>query len=151
MFLFSCYTGLRFSDVQALEPNCFDSIEDEQRLTFTQQKTNKVQRLPLHLLFDGKAVGILSKYIDKNKEFVFPRTSNQEANRTLKSIQIIVGLDKTLTFHKSRHTFGTQLAKATNDPFLIKELMGHADIKTSMIYIHLNEKALDDKLKNVKW
>jgi site-specific recombinase XerD len=152
MFLFSCYTGLRFSDVQAIIPICVEYDDDSVYLSFKQIKTAQLQnRIPVHLLFNGKAVDIINKYLNVDEKYIFPQMTNQEANRTLKSIQVIADIRKNLTFHLSRHTFGTQLAKSTNDPFLIKELMGHGDIKTSMIYIHLNNQALDDKLKNVKW
>jgi len=46
---------------------------------------------------------------------------------------------------------GANLAAATSDPFLIKELMGHSDIKTSMIYIHTSQEQIKNKLKNADW
>jgi len=51
----------------------------------------------------------------------------------------------------ARHTFGTHIASLSNDTLLIKSVMGHADIKTSMQYIHLSNKMIDDKLKNIDW
>lgn len=40
-------------------------------------------------------------------------------------------------FHKLRHTFGTRLAMAGVAPRTIMELMGHANIETSMRYMHV--------------
>lgn len=151
MFLFSCYTGLRFSDVQSVKNTSFDYTDEGVFLSFKQQKTKQVlSRIPIHLLFEGKALKIVEKY-KSTEGFLFPRMTNQGANRILKIIQAFAQVEKTLTFHLSRHTFGTLLAKFCNDPYLIKDLMGHADIKTSMIYIHLNNQTTENKLKNVKW
>jgi site-specific recombinase XerD len=77
--------------------------------------------------------------------------TNQNTNRILKVIMMLAKIDKNITFHLSRHTFGTNLAVATSDQFLIKELMGHADIKTSMIYIHTSQEQIKNKLKNTDW
>ncbi len=151
MFIFSCYTGLRFSDIQQLTPQMFDFTDDGVFLNLQQQKTKQVQRLPLHLLFNGKPIEILNKYLDRDKKYIFSRITNQNANRLLKVIQPIAKISKNLTFHLSRHTFGTQMARLSNDPYLIKELMGHSDIATSMIYIHLNNEAMSDKLKKIEW
>jgi len=152
MFLFSCFTGLRFSDVQSLTKDMFNFIDNEVFLTYKQTKTNSTQsRIPLYLLFEGKPVKIIKSRLESDKKHVFGRFTNQDANRLLKVLQPIARISKSLTFHLSRHTFGTQLARLSNDPYLIKELMGHSDIKTSMIYIHLNNQAMSDKLKKVKW
>ena len=43
------------------------------------------------------------------------------------------------------------LADITGDPYMIKDLMGHGDIQTSMNYIHLSRKRKDDKLKSIDW
>ena len=108
-------------------------------------------RLPIHLLFNGKAIKILQKYIDKSDPYIFPRITNQTTNRLLKVIQYFAGIQKTLTFHLARHTFGTLLAAYVKDPFIIKQLMGHADIQTSMIYIHTSNELIKEKLKNIEW
>jgi len=152
MFRFSCYTGLRFSDIQALTPKNVEKYDNgEVVLRIRQQKTGDFVAIPLHLVFKGKAIDILNKYYDKNKERIFPKSSNQDVNRQLKLIQVLADLNKTLTFHVARHTFGTLLAKFTHDPYLIKQLMGHSDIQTSMTYIHLSNEMVNERLKNIDW
>ncbi len=103
-------------------------------------------------MFNGKAVDIIKKYENSSPEkFLFPRISNQKANQYLKVAAMLAKITKNLTFHIARHSFGTNLAYATGDQFLIKELMGHSDIKTSMIYIHITQDQIKEKLKNTKW
>ena len=151
MFLFSCYTGLRYSDLQALKPENFETSDGQTVLNIRQQKTRDFVSIPISMLFNGKAMEILDKYYDPGKERIFPKASNQDTNRQLKLLQAFAGLSKVLTFHVARHTFGTLLAKYTHDPYLIKELMGHADIQTSMTYIHLTNQHITDRLKRVDW
>lgn len=43
-------------------------------------------------------------------------------------------------FHDLRHTFGSRLGQAGVSPFVIARLMGHADLKRTMIYVHLTER-----------
>lgn len=47
------------------------------------------------------------------------------------------GLPETRNIHKLRHTFGSHLAMRNAPVKVIQELMGHADLKTTMIYMHL--------------
>jgi len=152
MFVFSCYSGLRFSDVQNLTNRDIIKDKNEYSIEIKQEKTDGFITLPISLIFKGKAVKIIKKYeADFPQKFVFPRATNATANNSLKIIALIAKIDKNLTFHVSRHSFGTNLASATSDQFLIKELMGHAKIETSMIYIHTSKEQIRNKLKNTKW
>ncbi len=152
MFLFSCYTGLRFSDLQVIKGSDFIHDGNTVYMSINQEKTDRPVDIPLHALFNGKALAVYEKYRPKNNsEHIFPKYTNQAANRLLKIIAISCGITIPLTFHVGRHTFGTLIAKFTGDQFLIQNLMGHADIKTSQVYIHLSKKHIEDKLKNVKW
>jgi len=51
-----------------------------------------------------------------------------------------VGVDQHFTPHCLRHCFGTHLYESGVDILKIKELMGHKDIATTMIYVHLARK-----------
>jgi len=145
IFLFAAYTGIRYEDIMALRPGNIETDGGTTYIRFTMQKVSKEISLPLSTLFDGKPTEYLDQALSVN------RLSNQQANQYLKVIASAAGIGKALTFHVSRHTFGTLLADKAGDPFLIKTLMGHGDIRTSMVYIHESRKGIDDKLKGVKW
>ncbi|MDC1352983.1 tyrosine-type recombinase/integrase, partial [Flavobacteriales bacterium] len=57
---------------------------------------------------------------------------------------------KNVTFHMGRHTFGTIMASKIPLPTL-QNLMQHSDIKTTMIYINMSSKMIDDSLGKVNW
>jgi len=153
MFLFSCFAGLRFSDMRNLKKeNVNIAADDQLTIAFTMQKTSTHIKLPLSYLFNGKPAEIIRKYYkDTDNTYIFPRYSNQHVNRILKLIATLADIEERLTFHISRHTFCSQLAEIHPDPYLIKELAGHSDIKISMIYIHQSNAVIENKLKNIDW
>jgi len=151
MFLFSCFTGLRFSDITTLEHKHLVNSPEGLTIVKKMEKVPKPITLPLMLLFNGKPYTILQKYLTGSTGLVFPLVTNQHANRLLKVIATLAKTPMRLTFHIARHTFGTMLADTTQNPYLIMDLMGHADIKTSMIYIHRSQERINKQLRGVNW
>lgn len=151
MFLFSCYTGLRFSDITTLERKHLVNSPEGLTIVKKMEKVSKPITLPLMLLFNGKPNAILHKYLSNSNTLVFPPVTNQHANRLLKVIATLAKTPMRLTFHIARHTFGSMLADTTQNPYLIMDLMGHADIKSNMIYIHRSQERINKQLRGVKW
>jgi integrase len=157
LFLFSVYTGMRYSDVMDLKHSNVEYSEDGLIIRFKQKKVEYAKGidvvLPLYLLFDGKPEMLLLKFLEKktSKTRVFQNITNQVVNRHLKSIGLTARVNVPISFHVARHTFGTLLSDITGNPYLIMQLMGHSDIKTSMIYIHQSEERLRRQLRNVNW
>jgi integrase len=152
MFLFSCYSGLRYSDMQALSSNNVRKDKNGISIRFQMQKVDRYIELPLYSLFDGKPETIFKYYMNFGKEKIFPQHSNQQINRLLKILAINANVQHTrLTFHIARHTFGTFLAEKTQNPYLVMDLMGHNNIDTSMIYIHRSQERINQQLKKVNW
>jgi integrase len=60
--------------------------------------------------------------------------------RSLKQAVRVVGIDKRISCHTFRHSFATHLLEDGYDIRMIKELLGHNDVKTTMIYIHVLNK-----------
>ena len=154
-FLLSCYCGLRISDSADLRrTDITKDIEGNLVIDRTTIKTKTRIVLPLHELFGGKPEHIIYKYMSRNtgSEFVFPRLSDQKTNIYLKMIAGYAQLDKkSLSFHIARHTCATMLAELTGNPYVIMQILGHADIKMSMAYVHNSYAAVVRSLKNVRW
>jgi len=62
----------------------------------------------------------------------------------------MAGIDKHLTFHVARHTCASLLADISSNPFLIMEILGHADIQTSMGYIHASPESTKKQFRILK-
>ena len=52
------------------------------------------------------------------------------------------GINKRVTPHVFRHSFGTHMIEGGADIRTVQELMGHADIRTTQIYVHVMQKGL---------
>jgi site-specific recombinase XerD len=143
MFLFSVYTGLRFSDSMALA--CTDIFKDKDGrywINKLQEKTKERVMVPL-LKY---AVEIFLKYDNKEREitgFVLPRISNQKLNAYLKTIANLAKIDKVLTHHMSRHTFATTVTLSNEIPLeIVSKWLGHRSIKTTQIYAKITSQYL---------
>jgi integrase len=156
MFLFSVYTGLRISDITRLKNEHFKLVEEGWKLEMKTLKSKKYAYFPLWKLFplkteeSGKPEFIVWKYFDKKADLFFPKLSEPRINFLLKVLAKEAKIDKQVTFHIARHTFGTIMARIVPLPAL-QALMGHSDIKTTMIYVHMTNQLLDDTLDNVDW
>jgi site-specific recombinase XerD len=153
-FLYSCWTGIRIGDSISLSKDKVKETADGLIVEFITEKGKGV-RIVHHLrhLFDGKPEKIIQKYLDLYPKIntVFPKISEQEINRSLKTLAYMAGIKKNLTFHMARHTCGTALADLSANPYLIMNILGHSDIKTSMIYVHRSAERIKKQLQAVRW
>ena len=101
-FLFCCYTGLRFSDFCQLTPDNFIKINGKRWLYFKSVKTEVEVRLPLHLLFEGKALAVLDRYPDVGSFASLP--CNSEVNKLLRRLTSLADIRKHVTYHVARHS-----------------------------------------------
>lgn len=147
LFLFSCYTGLRDSDIKTLKKK---DINESKKIVKTQIKTKDVVKIP----FNKYWFEILKKNeFDKKKDedLVLKYTCNAAINRHLKIIAKVSKIKKRLHFHAGRHTFGSLLALQGIPIHLIAEYMGHKDIKSTQIYMNTDEETSNNVMKKVKF
>jgi integrase/recombinase XerC len=135
-FLFSCYTGLRHSDVKNLQHKNIS----ENSITIVQLKTNKILTIPLI----EKAKKFIKQF-DNSPLKVF---TNEFTNRCLKDLMPKAGVHKILTYHSSRHTFAT-LSLSLGIPYeVVAELLG-VDYKTAKVYVKIMDEVKIKEMK--KW
>lgn len=112
-FLFCCYTGLRYSDFVHLTEKNVVWIEGKRWIVFSSVKTGVEVRLPIYLLFEGKACCLLDKYEGCRNEF-FSLKSNTSVNQELRIIGKLAGIEKHFTFHTARHNSSSFSLKTNN-------------------------------------
>lgn len=109
IFLFTIYTGLRFSDAIALEVKSIFPGEGAQLwIQIDQIKTDEPLLIPM--LKPAEMIFLKYKKEQDRTGLVLPRLSNQKMNNHLKEIAALVGIRKTITSHVGRHTFATTIA-----------------------------------------
>lgn len=146
-FLFCCYTGLRYSDFANLTPENVVQINDETWLVYQSFKTGIEVRLPLYLLFEGKALTVLNRYGDKLKLFSDIR-DNSNVNKELIQLSRLAGIDKQLSFHVARHTNATLLIYNGVNITTVQKLLGHKSVKTTQGYTNIMDVTIVRDLKN---
>lgn len=128
-FLFSCYTGLRYSDLFSLQ---YKNI-NEGMIKITMHKTKDQVSIPL--------CDAAKKLIDFSDHFpdepVFLLQTNQPLNKRLKEIMEIAGINKNISFHCARHTFATVGISLGIPLEVVSKLLGHRDLKTTSIYAQI--------------
>jgi integrase len=154
MVLVGLKTGLRFGELIALEWSNINFKDNlmvvEKSITRGQigsTKSNKIRHIPL---LDDVRETLLAK--DKNTGFVFTINGGPLIPMTclawLHSACRRVGLRR-IGWHCLRHTFASHLAQNGVSIMLIKELLGHADIRTTMRYSHLTSSAVNEAIQTI--
>lgn len=131
-FLFCCYCGLRFSDFKQLTYKNLITIDGKEWLVLNSVKTGVKLNIPLYLLFNGKALGIMRKY--DSIEQLAALGCNSDTNRTLQKLGRMAHIGKKFTYHTSRHTCATLLVHQGVPITTVQKLLGHTSVKTTEIY-----------------
>ena len=147
-FLFCCYTGLRFSDFRHLKEDYFQKVRGKPWLMIQTEKTGYDLKIPLHLIFEGKALGILSRYRSVSD---FTRIGcNADTNRHLSVIQQMAGIKTRITFHTARHTCATLLCHQGVPITTVQKILGHTKLTTTQLYSEVMADTIVKDLSNVK-
>lgn len=145
-FLFSCFSGLRWSDLSRLKWSQVKRITNKDGDTYHALEMQiKKTDLPLTIPMPDQALSILETQAEvphKETDPVFPwcadgpedRFRNKRANVVLKRWAKDAGLDKSLQFHMARHTFATMTLEHGADLYTVSKLLGHTNITTTTIY-----------------
>jgi site-specific recombinase XerD len=140
-FLFSCYTGLRFSDMCELR---FKNIQGN-FIDIVMHKT----KLPVRIPLIDRAKKHLNTDNGLSNQKAFKMFANQVTNRHLKDIFKEAKIDKSVSFHCARHTFATCGIDLGINLDIISNVLGHTDIKTTKIYVKYSDGAKVRQLE--KW
>jgi integrase len=151
IFVFSCYTGLSYTDVRLLDESNIVIGIDGDRWIFTQREKNE-QPVKIPLLEVAKQ--ILEKYEDHprlNQGRLLPVYSNQKTNAYLKEITASLGISKNLTFHSARHTFATTVTLSNGVPIeTVSKMLGHTKITTTQVYARVLEEKISADMNGLR-
>ena len=141
-FLFACYTGLRCSDVRSITWGKIVKDREKYRLHTVMFKTKR----PFYIPLSKKAMQWMPERGDKtDDELIFENIPVQVNTKLyLQPWLDKAGITKPITFHCSRHTFGTMMLTLGADIYTTSKLMGHTKVEVTQIYAKIINKKKDD-------
>jgi site-specific recombinase XerD len=152
IFVFACYTGLSYSDIEKLSSNHIQKGSDgNDWIIIDRTKTESRCRIPLL----PAAKEVLKKYKNHpvviSKDRLLPIYSNQKMNSYLKELADICGIEKNLSMHVARHTFATSVTLTNGVPLeTVSKMLGHTSLKTTQIYARIVDSKISNDMNQLK-
>nr|WP_315257785.1 site-specific integrase [uncultured Flavobacterium sp.] len=142
LFIFSCFTGLSYVDIQKLKWSNIQAFFDGHQWIISRRKKSDVAsnvrllEIPKH---------IIEKYrgITRN-DYVFLIPSNPTCNTHIKKLigEAEIITEQKVTFHTARHTFATMFLTEGVPLESLSKMMGHKNISTTQIYAKITSQKI---------
>ena len=145
-FLFSTYTGLRFSDIIQITKQHIKNIYRNKWVVMRMQKTDHEVRIPISKMFGGKAAAM----VQENKTTtgkLFQLPCNARCNLVLKRVLKRFNIKRHITFHCARHTCATVLLSKGVSLSIIQHILGHQSIKTTQVYSAVKDTTINKEIR----
>lgn len=149
LFLFQCYTGLAYVDMSKLtKSNIVVGIDKNKWIVISRTKTGTKSTIPLL----SQAVKILEKYDGVCKdERLLPVYSIQKFNSYLDEIAEICDINKKISSHVGRRTFGNLALSSGISLNVIAKILGHSStITTQKIYAVTNDQLVSKEFDSLR-
>lgn len=125
MFIFSCYTGLSYSDMVKITKK--DIFKDGNNFCIRDKR--KKTNTPYTIILLPRPLEILKKY-----NYNLNLMTNQKCNENLKLIANMANIHKNLTMHMGRHTFATWALKSGVDISTVSKMLAHSSVAMTEKY-----------------
>lgn len=137
-YLFSCHCGgLRISDIHSIGA---DDVYDGVLVLVPQKTSGQNKRVQIPLPDDWQ------QWVEHTTGArFFSQQSDKHINKALKRCAKLAGISKNLTYHTARHTFATGFLNAGGKVEVLQRILGHSDIKTTMVYVHISRERLKEE------
>lgn len=132
-YLISCYTGLRKSDIEQLDPRFHIRNGNVLRLhMFKTRRYGKVVEFTMSQT--------ATQLVGKKRERLFPFLESGLVCKTLRRVAERAGIEKYLKFHSGRDTFATAYLELGGNIRDLQEILGHSSIKYTEIYLKMTSR-----------
>jgi len=147
MFVFSCFTGLAYSDINQLcEKHLRKDSDGKIWIDIPRRKTG----VESNILLLNIPLAIIEKYRSERKDehfFRLPYTSTVSKN--MRKIEKICSINH-LHFHMARHTFATLICISNNVSMeVVSKMMGHSSMHTTQIYAEITNQKVGNDMKKL--
>jgi integrase/recombinase XerD len=143
----------RINEALMLAPTDIDTVNKTIIIRSTQTKSRKARIIPL----SNKTYRLLFQLLEENEQFegeiddlVFLSLSGRMLNnnnclRDFKKYAVEAGIKKRFYIHLLRHSIATQFLSSSGDIEALRRILGHADLRTVLIYSHLADTTIQSK------
>jgi len=156
LFTAAFYTGMRLGEIVNLVWDCVDfkrKVIIVKNINGFTTKNKKERIIPMNSVVETLMINKFNKVNNvNNNNYIFSRVMDIKLNEDYVSKQFKKavrdsGLNDNIHFHTLRHSFASRLIQKGASVFVVKELLGHEDIKTTQIYSHLQTQDLEEAVK----
>ena len=145
-YLFSCFCGLRISDITALKWENVYQDGAQTRLEVVMQKT----KAPIYLPLSPEALRWMPERGNKSpQDNVFDLPTTSAVNLLINPWAKAAGINKHFTFHTARHTFATMMLTLGADLYTTSKLLGHTDVRMTQVYAKIVNRKKDEAVNLV--
>ena len=137
-FLFSCFTGLRYSDLKNLTPR---DMQNGKIRIFT-QKTDAQIYIPV----PSQALEL----VQNSEDTVLHVVNNSTFNKNLRAAAKKLGFRRYLHTHLARHTFATSCITFGMPIEVVSKMLGHTNIQTTLIYANYSNSVIDREMRKFR-
>ena len=131
--------GLRISEATNLKVS---DIDFSRKTVFIRNGKNKKDR---YTILANETITLLKQYLTVYKPVnylfyandIWNRISTDSIQKFFKKLIKECGFDSSIHIHTLRHCFATHLLEEGTNIFYIMNLLGHSNIQTTMIYLHM--------------
>lgn len=144
-FLFMCFTSLHIGDARNLK---IDQVRDNE-IVYMRIKLRNTHPRFVSVPLSDPAKAIIKRWSgDRTEGQIFKGlVCDARVNKYLKEIGAMAGIDTVLSAKVGRHTFATIYLRETRDMNTLKAIMGHANIRQTLIYAHVLD---EDRREGIK-
>lgn len=139
-FLFCCLTGLRWCDVKRLQPANIKGAT----LHLVQKKTKVALTIPLR----EEALLLLQEQ-RQGGERLFHLPTYTNCMLWLGKWKAVAGIEKHLTWHCGRHSYGTLLVSNGVDISIASKLLGHTSLAHTQRYVRVSETLKKEAIEKI--
>lgn len=138
-FLFMCFTSLHISDARAF---CLEQINNN-ILTYYRIKNRNCKPEAIKIPVSSPAARIIAQLGEgRDSGRIFANIQcDQVVNRQIKEITNSLEINKRISAKTGRHTFATIFLRKTKDVATLQKLLGHSNLKETMIYAHVMDES----------
>lgn len=140
-FLFSCFCGLRYSDICAITWGQITQDGEQMRLQLKMQKTKDMLYLPIS---EQAQKYMPNRGTASANDPIFNIFTEVYTNTIIAEWAKAAGITKKVSFHVARHTFATMMLTLGADLYTTSKLLGHTKLETTQVYAKIVNKKKDE-------